>query len=48
MLAIADQLITRAINTGARITFVKDESMLANDGGVGAILRFSMNAHSTG
>ncbi|PYS90651.1 MAG: hypothetical protein DMF62_04265 [Acidobacteria bacterium] len=46
--AIADQLITRAINTGARITFVKDASMLANDGGVGAILRFSMNAHSTG
>ena len=46
--AIADQLITRAINTGARITFVKDESMLANGGGVGAILRFSMNAHSTG
>ena len=46
--AIADQLIIRAINTGARITFVTDESTLANDGGVGAILRFSTNAQSTG
>ena len=46
--AVADQLIIRAINTGARITFVKDESMLANDGGVAAILRFSMNAQSNG
>jgi len=45
--AIADQLIIRAINTGARITFVTDESTLANDGGVGAILRFSTNAQST-
>jgi peptide subunit release factor 1 (eRF1) len=45
---ISDQLIIRAINTGARITFIKDESLLANDGGVGAILRFSMNAQASG
>ena len=46
--SIADQLIIRAINTAARITFVKNESLLENDGGVGAILRFSMNAQATG
>ena len=46
--AIADQLIIRAINTAARITFVKDDSLLANDGGVGSILRFNMNAQASG
>jgi peptide subunit release factor 1 (eRF1) len=46
--AIADQLIIRAINTAARITFARDGSLLANDGGVGAILRFSTNAQATG
>ena len=44
--SIADQLIIRAINTSARITFVKDESLLEKDGGVGSILRFSMNAQA--
>ena len=43
---IADQLIVRAINTAARITFIKDESMLEEAGGVGAILRFNMNAQA--
>jgi peptide subunit release factor 1 (eRF1) len=43
---IADQLIVRAINTAARITFVKDESLLEEAGGVGAILRFNMNAQA--
>ena len=33
--AIADQLIVRAINTAARVTFIKDESLLENEGGVG-------------
>jgi peptide subunit release factor 1 (eRF1) len=45
---IADQLIVRAINTAARITFIKDESMLEEAGGVGAILRFNMNAQAGG
>lgn len=45
---IADQLIVRAINTAARITFVKDESLLEEAGGVGAILRFNMNAQAGG
>ena len=43
---IADQLIVRAINTAARITFVKDETLLEEAGGVGAILRFNMNAQA--
>lgn len=46
--AIADQLVVRAINTAARITFIKDESMLEEAGGVGAILRFNMNAQASG
>ncbi len=45
---IADQLIVRAINTAARISFIKDESMLEEAGGVGAILRFNMNAQAGG
>lgn len=45
---IADQLIVRAINTSARITFIKDDSLLKDEGGVGAILRFNMNAQAGG
>ena len=40
---IADQLIIRAINSDARIVFVDDSSLLEEAGGVGSILRFSMN-----
>lgn len=45
---IADQLVMRAINTAAKIMFVKDDSLLEKDGGVGAILRFNMNAQAGG
>ena len=45
---IADQLIMRAINTAAKIMFVKDDSLLEDAGGVGAILRFNMNAQAGG
>jgi peptide chain release factor subunit 1 len=41
---VADELITRAINSDAKIIFVEDPSLLKDAGGVGAILRYSMNA----
>jgi peptide subunit release factor 1 (eRF1) len=37
---IADALITRARQTGAAITFIEDPSLLADYGGVAALLRF--------
>lgn len=39
---LADELITRARQTGARITFVEDPSLLADVGGVAALLRFTV------
>lgn len=45
---VADELITRAINTDAKIVFIEDESLLKNVGGVGAILRYNMNASASG
>ena len=39
---LADELITKAAQTGARITFVQDSRLLADYGGVAAILRFSI------
>lgn len=36
---VADELIIRALNSGARITFIADESLLSEAGGVGAVLR---------
>ena len=36
----ADELITKAKQTGARITFVEDAELLADYGGVAALLRF--------
>jgi peptide chain release factor subunit 1 len=39
---LADELITKAAQTGARITFVQDPQLLADYGGVAAILRFSI------
>ena len=41
---IADELIIRAINSAAKIHFIEDESLLKEFGGVGAVLRFNMNA----
>lgn len=39
---LADELITKAAQTGARITFVEDASLLSEYGGVAAILRFAI------
>ena len=38
---LADELITRATQTAAKITFVEDPELLANYGGVAATLRFA-------
>jgi peptide subunit release factor 1 (eRF1) len=37
---LSDELITKARQTGARITFIEDPSLLADHGGVAALLRF--------
>lgn len=37
---LADELVTRARQTGARITFIEDVSLLASHGGAAALLRF--------
>ena len=39
-LKLADELVTRANQTSARIRFIEDEHLLADIGGVGALLRF--------
>ena len=39
---LADELITKATQTAARITFVEDPELLAAFGGVAAILRFTI------
>ena len=39
-LKLADELITRAKQTAARIRFIEDKNLLAGIGGVGALLRF--------
>ena len=39
-LKLSDELITRAQQTAARIRFIEDASLLADVGGVGALLRF--------
>ena len=39
---LADELITKATQTGAKITFVEDPELLADHGGVAAILRFAI------
>jgi peptide chain release factor subunit 1 len=40
VLKLADELVTRAHQTGARIRFIEDPNLLAGIGGVGALLRF--------
>ena len=37
---LADQLVTKAQQTAARIRFIEDPALLAEVGGVGALLRF--------
>jgi peptide chain release factor subunit 1 len=39
---LADELITKATQTGAKITFVEDAALLADYGGVAATLRFTI------
>jgi peptide subunit release factor 1 (eRF1) len=39
-LKLSDELVTRAQQTSARIRFIEDASLLAEVGGVGALLRF--------
>jgi peptide chain release factor subunit 1 len=39
-LKLADELVTRAQQTGASVRFIEDESLLKEFGGVGALLRF--------
>ena len=39
-LKLADELVTRAKQTAARIRFIEDANLLAGIGGVGALLRF--------
>jgi peptide subunit release factor 1 (eRF1) len=39
-LKLADELVTRAQQTAARIRFIEDANLLAGIGGVGALLRF--------
>jgi peptide subunit release factor 1 (eRF1) len=41
-LIVADELVTRAEQTGARVRFVEDASLLEPVGGVGALLRFRL------
>ncbi len=41
-LIAADLLVTRARNTGARVTFIEDAALLADIGGVGALLRYQL------
>ena len=40
VLRLADELITKAKQTGARITFIEDPALLRDYGGVAALLRF--------
>lgn len=39
---VADELIRRAQDTGARVTFIEDAALLAEVGGVGALLRYPL------
>ena len=39
-LKLSDELVTRAQQTAARIRFIEDATLLADIGGVGALLRF--------
>ena len=39
---IADELVAKARQTAAKITFIEDASLLADVGGVGALLRFKL------
>jgi peptide chain release factor subunit 1 len=44
---VADDLVTRARQTSARITFIEDPALLAEVGGCGAILRYRIQPQTT-
>jgi peptide chain release factor subunit 1 len=46
-LALADELVAHAYRRGARVRFVEDPNLLAKVGGVGALLRFSIEPAGT-
>jgi peptide subunit release factor 1 (eRF1) len=46
-LIVADDLVTRATQTGARITFIEDASLLEEVGGCGALLRYRVQPQTT-
>jgi peptide subunit release factor 1 (eRF1) len=46
-LIVADDLVTRAHQTSARVTFIEDPTLLAEVGGVGAILRYRITPPTT-
>jgi peptide subunit release factor 1 (eRF1) len=41
--AVAERMVTLAQQTGAQITFIKEDSLLAGVGGVGAFLRYKVD-----
>jgi peptide subunit release factor 1 (eRF1) len=45
---IADELLVRALNSAAKIVFIEDTELLKEAGGVGAVLRYNMNATANG
>jgi peptide subunit release factor 1 (eRF1) len=44
---VADDLVTRARQTSARITFIEDSTLLEDVGGVGALLRYRIQPQTT-
>jgi peptide chain release factor subunit 1 len=44
---VADDLVTRATQTGARITFIEDPALLEEVGGCGALLRYRIQPQTT-
>lgn len=45
---IADELIIRALNSAAKIYFIEDSERMKEIGGVGAVLRYNINATANG
>lgn len=45
---IGDELIIRAMNSAAEIRFIEDAELMKQMGGVGAVLRYNMNATANG
>lgn len=45
---IADELIIRALNSAAKICFIEDSDRIKEIGGVGAVLRYNINATANG